>query len=262
MTDQSQRIVLITGGSSGIGFEMAKQMSAQRSVVIICGRSQEKLENAKRQVPQLFTIQCDITKPEDRSALLKQISANFRGLNMLVNNAGISMRYLLTKTGNLEERIVTEWQTNFLAPVLLAQQFLPLLIENKGALVNVTSGLAYTPLSIEPSYCASKAALHSMTQSMRVQFSNAGVKVVEVFYPAVDTPFQGGHAPENAMKPGPAAEIALRELNRGKQEIHVGMAGMLLLLNRLMPERALRLVNGFIPANVEELLAGQEKGRL
>jgi len=255
MNIQSQRVALITGGSSGIGFEMAKQMVAQHSAVIICGRSQEKLEDAKRKVPQLVTIQCDITKPADRLALHKQISTNFRGLNMLVNNAGIAKRYLLAKTGDLEARIVEEWQTNFLAPVLLTQQFLPLLIENQGTVVNVSSGLAYVPLSVEPSYCASKAALHSMTQSMRVQFAKSGIKVVEIFYPSVDTPFQGGHAPKNAMKPDEAAAIALEGLNGGKEEIRVRMAGFIFILSRLLPKRALGLINGFIPDNVEELLA-------
>ena len=254
MNNQSQRVVLITGGSSGIGFEMAKQMVAQHSVVIICGRSQEKLEDAKRKVPQLVTIQCDITKAEDRLALHKQISTNFRGLNMLMNNAGIAKRYLLAKTGDLEARIAEELQTNFLAPVLLTQLFLPILIENKGTVVNVSSGLAYVPLSVEPSYCASKAALHSMTQSMRVQFAKSGIKVVEIFYPAVDTPFQGGHAPNNAMKPDEAAAIALQGLNSGKEEIRVRMAGFIFAMSRLMPKRALRLINGFIPDNVEELL--------
>jgi uncharacterized oxidoreductase len=255
MTNQSQRVVLITGGTSGIGFEMAKQMVAQRSVVIICGRSQEKLDDAKKKVPKLVTIHCDITKSENRLALYKQISTNFRGLNMLMNNAGIVKRYLLAKTGDLEARIVEEWQTNFLAPVLLTKQFLPMLIENKGAVVNVSSGLAYVPLSVEPSYCASKAALHSMTQSMRVQFAKSGIKVVEIFYPPVDTPFQGGHAPNNAMKPDEAAAVALQGLNSGKEEIRVRMAGFLFVVSRLMPKRALGLINGFIPDNVEELLA-------
>jgi uncharacterized oxidoreductase len=255
MTNQSQQVVLITGGSSGIGLEMAKQMAAQHATVIICGRSPEKLERAKIQVPQLITLPCDITKSQDRAALLQEISTTFRGLNMLVNNAGIGMRYLLAKTGDLEARLVTEWQTNFLAPVLLAQHFLPTLAANHGTVVNITSGLAFVPLSVEPSYCASKAALHSMTQSMRLQFSDSGVKVVEISYPAVDTPFQGGHAPKNAMPPDQAAALALKGLNRGKTEIHVGMAGLLHTLSRLAPGRALKVVNGFIPDNVQELLA-------
>jgi len=256
MATQFSRVVLITGGSSGIGFEMAKQMVAQGDTVIICGRSQEKLTLAKSKVPKLIAIQCDITKSEARASLFKEVSINFSGLNMLVNNAGIAKRYLLPKTGDLEERLVTEWQTNFLAPVMLAQQFLPMLARNKGVVVNVSSGLAYVPLSIEPSYCASKAALHSMTQSMRIQFEKPEVKVVEIFYPAVDTPFQGGHAPADAMKPDKAAMIALRGLNRGKEEIRVGMAGFLFLMSRLMPRKILNVLNRSMSSpEVETLLA-------
>ena len=218
-------------------------------------RVKERLDNAKRKVPQLITIQCDITKAEDREALFSRVSEQFKGLNMLMNNAGIAKRYLFAKTGDLEEKIVEEWQTNYLAPVLLTKQFLPMLVENKGTVVNVTSALAYVPLSIEPNYCATKAALHSMTQSMRVQLSKLGVKVVEIFYPAVDTPFQNGHAPDHAIKPDEAAAIALEGLNRGKDEIRVKMAGFLFIISRLMPKRALNLINGFIPDNVEELLA-------
>jgi short-subunit dehydrogenase involved in D-alanine esterification of teichoic acids len=142
-----------------------------------------------------------------------------------------------------------------LAPVMLTKQFLPLLMKNAGTVVNVTSGLAYVPVSIEPNYCATKAALHSMTQSMRMQLSKLGVKVVEIFYPAVDTPFQQGHAPANAMKPDEAAAIALKGLNRGKDEIRVKMAGFLFTISRLMPKKAVTLINRVVPDNVEELLA-------
>lgn len=255
MTYASHRTVLITGGSSGLGFEMAKQMVAQQSLVIICGRSQDKLDEAKKQVPELVTIQCDITKKEDRARLHDEILTQFKGLNMLVNNAGYAERYLLAKTGDLEERLVNEWRTNFLAPVLLTQLFLPILSKNNGTLVNITSGLAHVPLSVEPSYCASKAALHSMTQSMRIQFEDKGVKVVEIFYPAVDTPFQKGHAPDNAMQADKAAALALAGLDGKKDEVHVGMARFLYGMSRLMPGRALKILNGFIPENAEEVLA-------
>ncbi len=258
MDRQAERVVLITGGSSGIGFEMAKQIAAEQSTVIICGRSQEKLDRAKREVPQLETIQCDITIAEDREALYDRIADQYPGMNMLMNNAAIVKRFLLEKTVDLEERITDEWRTNYLAPVLLTELFLPILVKNHGTVVNVTSGLAYVPLSIEPNYCATKAALHSMTQSMRIRFSELGIRVVEIFYPAVDTPFQNGHAPDNAISPDVAAAVALKGLNQGKDEIRVKSAGLLFALGRLMPGRSLKIVNGFVPDNVEELLTQEE----
>jgi hypothetical protein len=75
--------------------------------------------------------------------------------------------------------------------------------------------------------------------------------VVEIFYPAVDTPFQNGHAPDHAIKPGEAAAIALEGLNRGKEEIRVKMAGFIFVMSRLMPKMALNRINGFIPDNIE-----------
>ncbi len=256
MRQKSQRTVLITGGSSGIGFEMASQLNEQKDRVIICGRSQAKLEEAQKRVTGLQIFQCDVTIKEDREALFQFVSEKFNTIDMLVNNAGMAERYLFDKVKNLEEKLNREWQVNYFAPVLLTKQFLPLLIKNKGSIVNVTSGLVHAPLSIEPNYCATKAALHSMTQSMRVQLSKLGVKVQEIFYPAVDTPFQGGHAPKFAIEPDEAALIAIKGLNRGKNEIHVKMARALWLISRLMPEKAVRLINRVVPDNIEEILVG------
>jgi uncharacterized oxidoreductase len=255
MNNHPERIVLITGGSSGLGFEMARQMVAQRSTVIICGRSQEKLDKAYKKVSQLIPIRCDVSIPEEREALFNKISERFQGLNMLMNNAGLAKRYLLAKTEDLELKLVSEWQTNYLAPVLLTRQFLPLLTKNKGTVVNVTSGLVYAPLSIQPNYCATKAALHSMTQSMRMQFSKLGIKMVEILYPAVDTPFHNRHVPKHAIQPDKAAAIALLGINRGKDEIRVKRAGLLFMLHPLMPRKALNLINIIIPVYVEELIA-------
>ena len=255
MNTFANKAVLVTGGSSGLGFEMARQLVGRGAAVSICGRSQERLEKASRLVPELSIIRCDVTEAESRRALYDEVLRRHGRQDLLVNNAGVGMRYLLAKAEDLERRVVEEWRTNFLAPLLLAQQFLDLLARSSGTLVNVSSGLAYVPLSVEPSYCASKAALHSMTQSMRLQYSKSGVKVAEIFYPAVDTPFQGGRAPANALPPAEAAALALRGLEAGKPEIRVRMAALIYAMSRLMPGRALKTINGFIPDNVEELLA-------
>lgn len=257
MIESKNRVVLITGGSSGIGFEMAKHMLEEGSKVIICGRSQKKLDETKRKLPKVITIQCDITSDEERKALLERIDKNFPDLNMLMNNAGIVTRYLLPKTGDLSERIRSEWETNYFAPVILTQLFLPILARNHGTVVNVTSGLAHIPLSIEPNYCATKAALHSMTQSMRLQYAKSGVNVVEILYPEVDTPFQEGHASARALSPQVAAGEALKQLNRGQEEIHIGMSRMLYLISRLMPRRGLKMINGFITEKEEALVSGR-----
>jgi uncharacterized oxidoreductase len=260
MDTLADKTVLITGGSSGIGFEMAKRLAALRAEVIVRGRSEEKLREAKRLAPELSIARCDVADADDRRNLLDGIRARRGRIDLLVNNAGIGMRYLLEKGENLEKRVTEEWRTNFLAPLLLTQEFLPLLEKSSGTVAFVGSGLAYIPLSVEPSYCASKAALHSMAQSMRLRYSKRGVKVAEIFYPAVDTPFQRGRAPANAMSPVEAAGLAVKGLLAGKAEIHVGMAGFMRAMSRIMPGKALRIINGFIPDDVEEILAREERG--
>ncbi len=244
------KIILITGGSSGIGLEMAKQVADAGNHVIICGRSEQKLENAKKEKPELITMRCDITDSKDRKALYGKILNDFGRLDMLVNNAGTGNNILMTQAGNIEEPIREEWETNYLAPVLLSQMFMELLSEGRGTIVNISSGLAYVPLFIRPNYCATKAALHSLTLSMRIQFERLGIKVMEIFYPAVDTPFQKGHTPKHAIKADEAARIALRGIEKGEDETYVKMAAFIYRLNRLMPKRALKIISGFVPENL------------
>ncbi len=246
--------ILITGGSSGIGFEMAKQMVNLGNRVIICGRSEEKLEIAKKQEPKLFIFRCDITKSTDRDALYEEIIKQFGSVDVLINNAAVVKRFIISKNINLESDITEEWNTNYFAHVLMIQKFLKLLQTSKGTIVNVNSGLAYVPLFIEPNYCATKAALHSLTLSMRIQFEKIGIKVIEIFYPAVDTPFQQGHAPKNAIKADKAAEIVIQGIQKGRNEIYVKKAQIIHFLSRLMPKKALKILSSFIPADYENLL--------
>ena len=255
MLNSSNDIVLITGGSSGIGFEMARLLLEENYLVIICGRSKLKLEEAQRKLPKLITIQCDITSTQDRERLVDRIKNEYPSLTLLINNAGVVYRYLMEKTGDLNKRMEEEWKTNVMAPVELSQLLLPCIAKNGGTVVNVSSALAHVPLSIEPHYCATKAALHSITQSMRIRYKKVGVKVVEIFYPEVDTPFQEGHATERAISPEVAAYEALRQLKRGKDEIYVKRSKMMFRISRLLPKKGVKIINGFLPEMVEEMLS-------
>jgi uncharacterized oxidoreductase len=251
------RLVLITGGSSGLGLALAQQMIQEGSQVIICGRDPLKLKAAQEGCPELVTYSCDITVPAQRAALAEWVKDHHPGVNVLINNAGIVRRYLFAQSQSLAEDLEAEFQTNLFAPLLLTQDLLPLLRRNLGAIVNVSSGLAYVPLHIQPSYCATKAALHSKTQSLRINLEPLGLSVVEVLYPAVRTPFQGGREPQGAMEPTEAAAQALKGLNRGKSVIHVGKVGLLYLLSRLMPQRALRLVSAMVPKDLSSLVSAK-----
>jgi uncharacterized oxidoreductase len=184
-------IVLITGGGSGIGLALAGRFLRAGSTVIVCGRRADKLREAADAHPGLITRVCDVSTAAERVALFDWVAAEHPRLNVLVNNAGIQRRVLLTVDQNWEET-QKEIAINLEAPIHLSTLFVPHLVrQNHPAILNVTSGLSFTPLTATPVYSATKAALHSFTLSLRHQLSHTPVSVVEIIPPAVDTDLGG-----------------------------------------------------------------------
>ncbi|WP_223654141.1 SDR family oxidoreductase [Hymenobacter psoromatis] len=180
---------LITGGSSGLGLEFARQLLALGNTVLITGRDQTRLDQAKQQLPQVHTFRSDVRDPAAIAALHAQVVARFPALNILVNNAG-EMRKLNLNDPTLSLHDVTqEVEVNLSGPIRMVQQFLPHLKTQKtAAILNVNSGLALAPFPISPVYGATKAGLHSYTQSLRVQLKPTAVQVFELVAPAANTP--------------------------------------------------------------------------
>jgi uncharacterized oxidoreductase len=185
--------ILITGGATGIGFALAEKLVALGNEVIVCGRREEKLSEAKRRLPQLHTIVCDISKEEERKALYDKVSSEFGGLNILVNNAGIQRRIDLKKGMDDLLKNEDEIEVNLRSQIYLAARFIPLLSSReRSAIVNVSSGLGFVPLAIFPVYCATKAAIHAFTISLRHQLKDTPIRVFEVIPPTVyDTELKG-----------------------------------------------------------------------
>jgi uncharacterized oxidoreductase len=185
------RTVLVTGGASGIGFAIAERFLEAGSDVIVCGRREDKLRQAKDQHPKIHTHVCDLGDSSQRVALHEWAIRSFPQLDVLVNNAGIQQRMQLTETLDWT-RVHQEIATNFEAHVHLALLFIPHLRERpQPVIVNVTSGLAFAPLASVPIYCATKAAMHSFTLSLRTQLATSPIRVVELIPPAVDTDLGG-----------------------------------------------------------------------
>lgn len=180
--------VLITGGASGIGLALAERFLKAGNKVIICGRREDKLREAQQQFPELHTRVCDVSSETDRVALFEGVSKEFPDLNVLVNNAGIQLRTDLTNMQISWKEQQYEIAINFEAPVHLAMLFIPFLQKQKDpVIINVTSGLAFNPGAFASVYSATKAALHSFTQTLRYQLSSTNIKVIEVAPPAVNT---------------------------------------------------------------------------
>jgi len=241
----AKKTVLITGGTSGIGLELARRLLERDNTVIVTGRDQERLEATTRLLPGVHTFRSDVSDPAAIVALCAAVLAEFPALDVLVNNAGIMRNLPLEKPRSLTD-VTREIEINLSGPVRMVQQFLPHLETRPGALiVNVTSGLAFIPLPISPVYCATKAALHSYTQSLRVQLEGTRVTVVELAPPGVETPlFRGEFAEEmrgqKAMDVTVLGEHAIDGIEAGKLEIRPGLSNVLRTMSRLAPGFMLR----------------------
>jgi uncharacterized oxidoreductase len=236
----AQRTILITGGTSGIGFELAKQLIHLGNTVIVTGREQKRLDEAKQSLSGLVAIQSDVSDPVAIKQLSERVLADFPGLDTLINNAGIMRNIRLDQVRDLVD-LTREIQINLCGPLRMVQEFLPHLKTKENALiVNVSSGLAFVPLPISPIYSATKAAIHSYTQSLRVQLDGSTVTAVELAPPGVDTPlFRGEFAEETkgmkAMDVKVLVKHAIRGIEAGKLEICPGQSSLLKTMGRIAP---------------------------
>jgi uncharacterized oxidoreductase len=239
------RTVLITGGTSGIGLELAKQLLERGNTVIVTGRDQEKLDTAKRALPAVHIFKSDVSNPKAIAALHDRVIAQFPALDTLVNNAGIMRNLNLNQSCDIHD-VTREIEINLSGPVRMVQQFLPHLLDRKGALiVNVSSGLAFIPFPASPVYCATKAAIHSFTQSLRVQLDGTSVTVIELAPPAVETPllrgeFAGEMKDQKGMHVKILANRAISGIEAGKLEIRPGLSNVLKAMSRIAPQFMLK----------------------
>jgi len=198
--DLSGNTILITGGASGIGRGLAEALHALGNHVVIAGRRQHALDQVTAANPGMKSLPLDIRDASAiRSFAARAVSA-FPSLNVLINNAGIMRREkLLAQHPDLAdaEAIVS---TNFLGPIRLTAALLPhLQKQTRATIINVSSGLAFVPLLLTPTYCATKAAIHSYTLSLRFQLRNTGIEVLELIPPYVATDLMDGASDPRAM---------------------------------------------------------------
>lgn len=219
----SGNTVLITGGASGIGFAFAERFIKAGNTVIVCGRRESKLKEAKEKHPELITRVCDVAVEAERLALFEWIKEHHPGVNVLVNNAGIQQRYHILKADVIDNwaDYNKEITVNMEAPIHLAMLFSQCFAEKAGktAIINVSSGLAFTPMAVAPIYSSTKAALHSFTMSLRHQLSEAGVEVIEVAPPAVNTDLGGVGLHDSGAPLDEFADAIFKGLEEGRLEI-------------------------------------------
>jgi uncharacterized oxidoreductase len=195
--------IFITGGSSGIGRGLAEAFHNLGNQVIISGRREAALMAICEANPGMRSFVLDVTDPAAVREVANRVAEAFPDLNCLFNNAGVQKGHDFASGQPVDDQaVLDEINTNLLGVIRVATAFLPHLRKHPGStLVNVSSGLAFVPMSRFPVYCATKAAVHSFTMSLRHQLRGTGVKVVELIPPYVATEL--GRESKTAVPVGP-----------------------------------------------------------
>jgi len=234
----TRRTILITGGSAGIGLAFALKFVELGNEVIVTGRRQAVLDEVKTKYPKLHIVQSDVADPAQMAALAARVKADFPKLDVLMNNAGIMLQKNLRVPSADLAGLMTEMNINVGGVIGMTSAFIDILTRNKGTVINVSSALAFVPLPSAPIYSATKAAVHSYTQSLRFQLQDSGVEVIELMPPAVKTDLTAD-LPEGSLKLITTDELlkqSFAALKAGVQEIRPGQAKQLAFLRRLAPD--------------------------
>jgi len=184
----SNNKILITGGASGIGLGLTERFIQENNTVIIVGRRESVLEEVKAKFPTVITKVCDLSSEAERIALYKWIAENHSDLNVLINNAGIQ-KWVSVNDADFYESAKTEIATNIEAPLHLTSLFIQL--KSLTTVMNVTSGLAFSPFAKVPVYSATKAFFRSFTLTLRHLLKEKNIEVIEIIPPALNTDLGG-----------------------------------------------------------------------
>lgn len=241
----TEKHILITGGNSGIGLRLVKQLHAKQNHIIVVSRTQNHWDELKALQPDVTLLQCDLASKEQVLEMVRRIKKNEVTLDVLVNCAAVQNTRALIDKDFRFDGIAPEATTNFVAPVWLSHLLLPdLLTRPEAAIVNISSGLAFYPKTTSAVYCATKAALHSFSQSLRYQLAKTTVRVVEVFLPLVDTPMTSGRG-KGKMSPEYVAKKIIEGVQRKRNEIYVGKARLLPFMIRIWPGLVKRILQRY-----------------
>ena len=227
--------ILLTGGTSGIGFALLHKFYSLDNKLIVVGRNEPKLKEIERDFNGARTIHCNLADTSSVLRLIKICKHNHPDINILINTAGVQHNYIFGKDEPDFDNIQNEITVNLISPLQLCFAFIPLLQKHiESAIINVSSGLAFAPKASAPVYCGTKAAIHILTKALRYQLEQSNVKVFEIIPPLVDTPMTAGRG-KGKISPEQLVDEFIVNLAKDKFESNIGKTKYLRILQRLSP---------------------------
>lgn len=240
MVSQMNQVVLITGGTSGIGLALAEAYIQQGAQVAVCGRSVPALKQFSLAYPDALAIKADVTISDARSAMLDAIADRFGRLDVLVNNAGTFVERDFAAGRDATQGLEQEVALNLTAPIQLTGEVLHRW-PSPVAIVFVTSGYALVSPARAPTYGAVKAGLHGFAEGLRRQLASKGTHVLELLPPLTDTPMNASVTGKK-LAPAEVAAVTLKALARRQPMALPGPTKLLPMLLRIAPKAIKRMV--------------------
>ncbi|MBN8294080.1 SDR family NAD(P)-dependent oxidoreductase [Rhodobacter sp. NTK016B] len=235
--DLTSKIILVTGGGSGIGLELTRQLVALGNTVIVCGRDAGKLAEAAR-LTGAQAIAGDVTVAEDQERILSDVQAQHGRLDLLINNAGVFFAYHFRNDPDALQKIENEIAINAAAPLTLTRRALPLLEKSaQPGVLFIGSGIAFVASPGTPVYSGTKALIHHCAQTLRHQLQPHGITVFEALPPVVDTDMAKVLKSGNfkKMKPADLVRDILEGLRRNQTEMLLGQSSQIKWMSRIAP---------------------------
>jgi uncharacterized oxidoreductase len=235
------KLVLVTGGTDGIGRQLALQLQARGAEVWVTGRDPDRMNRARSEGMQV--IAADLTGPDGIEAVLRGLAG--RSIDILINNAGMGTDHdFRVGQPDVADNERALW-LNIHAPIrLIVALMATLQTRPEAMIVNITSGLAIAPSAGSPVYCATKAAMRSYTQSLRAQLKDTHIHVLEALPPLVDTAMTTGRGGRK-LPPQECARQIVAAIEANADEANVGMVRVLKAVNQVAPWLARRIMIGF-----------------
>lgn len=231
-----RQTILITGATSGIGRALTLALSERGNHIVAVARDMGRLAELQRELPSVSVLQCDLSIKQDVVRLAGELKQRDLKISVLINNAAIQNTPKFTDAEFDFDSIEVEVTTNLTSVIWLIALILPAMQSScsGAAVINLSSGLALYPKTSSAIYCATKAAIHSLSQSLRYQLAQEGITVHEILLPLVDTPMTEGRG-RGKLSPESVAAAIIKNVERGCHEIWLGKAKLLPVLNRISP---------------------------